>query len=588
FFGHDPILAEDAYQELIKSHGVNAIKALVPIEGGTYGTSRQIEGRLRSVAETLGPQIVPHLSLAISSGSWLSKLRAAPCFAGLQATSEVKAPLIKILEKGGDFDAERLAIEALGFLGADEWAETLVRYARTGHWKPLSDHKIETVSRYPFEKLSSYVLEAFTRFVAKCTNRHESERILRLLTDFMELQQSELPYCYPDSYQLVARHSSEFNEWSVDPIISFWGEHSEDWLQELCMHILGEIAPLRAAKFLLETAISPSASASVRKSASIALGEIRHQHAAQRLLNALRDPSTDKTYLHWAFSTLYAVPLDWSGTSDYIDNLLAQDSEWANQLRYSLALKGDNRCQAELIERLDDNEPFNRWAAALALVRLLGFKSLTYLEYRAEDAGDTMERCAMYAAIVRAGDDSKARDLHEALQSERYFAQLRSVWKIEILDSFRNLSTFDTRAFPLWRAATQLGDRQLQYFDSFSPPSRRISRSISPVQITKSPISRTKVFISYSSRDNQWLEQFQLMLSPLIRAERVDLWDDTKIKPGKWHAQIKKAMSESHVALFLVSAHFLASEFIMQHELPDLLQYADERDVKILWVLLED
>src|SRR5215470_17172938 len=49
-----------------------------------------------------------------------------------------------------------------------------------------------------------------------------------------------------------------------------------------------------------------------------------------------------------------------------------------------------------------------------------------------------------------------------------------------------------------------------------------------------------------------------------------------------------RAMSEAHVALFLVSENFLASDFIMRHELPDLLRYADERAVTVLWILLDD
>jgi TIR domain-containing protein len=96
------------------------------------------------------------------------------------------------------------------------------------------------------------------------------------------------------------------------------------------------------------------------------------------------------------------------------------------------------------------------------------------------------------------------------------------------------------------------------------------------------------VFVSYSRRDIRWLERFQRMMSPLIRSDRVALWDDTKIKPGKWHNQIVKAMSEAHVALFLVSENFLASDFIMQHELPELLRYAEEGGVTVLWVLLNE
>jgi hypothetical protein len=137
--------------------------------------------------------------------------------------------------------------------------------------------------------------------------------------------------------------------------------------------------------------------------------------------------------------------------------------------RYSLALKGDNRCQAQLIHRLDDAQPYNRWIAALALSRLLGRGSRQYLEHRAEDAGDDLERCALLAASIRAGDHTKANDLHQALQVPWALSRLRSVWKIEILDAFRTTTNFDPRAFDLWREATALSGRMIQHFDNISP-----------------------------------------------------------------------------------------------------------------------
>ena len=79
------------------------------------------------------------------------------------------------------------------------------------------------------------------------------------------------------------------------------------------------------------------------------------------------------------------------------------------------------------------------------------------------------------------------------------------------------------------------------------------------------------------------------MLRPLLDNSWLELWDDTRIVPGKWRGQIDRAMGESQIGLFLVSAHFLASEFITRYELPELLKYAEEeRGVQILWVLLDD
>lgn len=589
FYGKDPLAAQDALAELVKTLGRDAIEAIVPSEIPSFSTSSwAVEGRLKAAAEILGPGIVPHLVNVISSGPWRSKILASPCFAGLQAFNEtLDAGLIRILEQGRDVDAERIAIEALGYLGAEGWGYRLQAYAQLGIWGAPADH--DRISQYTFDKLSSYVLEALARFAAQCKDRNRCSHLVEQLAEYAELREKHLSSRSPDSYQLIGRHGREFTEWSVDPVIRHWGPHADARIQRMGMDVLHDIAPLRASRFLLETAINPAVAPAVRTGASIALGALREPRAAERLAAALRDPSIDRTHLDWAFSTLRAVPVDWSGSDDYAEVVLAEGFEPAAQLRYSFAVRGDDRCLPDLIDELDASEPFQRWTAALALARLLGPRSRTHLDGRAQDAGDDLERCGMYAAQVHAGDHAQVRRLHEALQGASLLYLIRPVWRLEILHAFRvSTAGFDERAFPLWCAAAGVGTRHLQYFDALLPGSSDApSREARPPVPAQKP-ARTRVFISYSREDAGWLKRFQLMMSPLVRGERLDLWDDSRIRPGKWHAQINEAMAQADVALFLVSAHFLASEFIMKHELPELLRSAEERDVTILWVLVDD
>lgn len=96
------------------------------------------------------------------------------------------------------------------------------------------------------------------------------------------------------------------------------------------------------------------------------------------------------------------------------------------------------------------------------------------------------------------------------------------------------------------------------------------------------------VFISYSHKDERWLEKLQTMMSPLIRKNAVPVWWDGKIKPSqKWRDEIDKALSSASVGVLLVSPNFLASDFINQKELPYLLDAADNKGVKLIWVLLQ-
>jgi hypothetical protein len=96
-----------------------------------------------------------------------------------------------------------------------------------------------------------------------------------------------------------------------------------------------------------------------------------------------------------------------------------------------------------------------------------------------------------------------------------------------------------------------------------------------------------KVFVSYCHVDRRWLERLTVHLAPLTREYAVDLWADTRLSPGsKWRDEIREAVEQANVAVLIVSADFLASEFIRTNELPPLLKAAEEEGALVLPIIV--
>ena len=100
--------------------------------------------------------------------------------------------------------------------------------------------------------------------------------------------------------------------------------------------------------------------------------------------------------------------------------------------------------------------------------------------------------------------------------------------------------------------------------------------------------AKRRLFVSYSHTDKQFLDRLMIHLRPLERKGMVDLWADTRITAGAdWKAQISQSLAGANIAILMVSADFLASDFISNNELPPLLEQAELAGTRIIPVILK-
>jgi hypothetical protein len=98
------------------------------------------------------------------------------------------------------------------------------------------------------------------------------------------------------------------------------------------------------------------------------------------------------------------------------------------------------------------------------------------------------------------------------------------------------------------------------------------------------PQAGSMVFVSYSHKDES---EKDALLSHLrvvqAGAEAIEVWSDDEIGAGEaWEAAIDKAVSRARVAILLVTANFLSSEFILRKEVPALLRRREQDGVRMI------
>jgi len=98
---------------------------------------------------------------------------------------------------------------------------------------------------------------------------------------------------------------------------------------------------------------------------------------------------------------------------------------------------------------------------------------------------------------------------------------------------------------------------------------------------------KAKLFISYSHRDERYLEQLVTHLAGLRRQGVIADWHDRKIVPGQeWRDAIDQNLDAADCALLLISADFLASDYCYSIEMQRTLSKHREGRVLVIPVIV--
>lgn len=580
FYGDDPLAGAEAVGELA-ANGVAGLEAVLPTSGPLpVGSSRQVEVRLRQLAQEVGPDAIPLLLDRIERGEWFAKVVATPAFAAFRGDPAALAGLTRLAENS-DIDGQRKALEALGHVADSGWAG----FARDISYFGTAKGARNVVDAYSFGKFGHFgVIGVLNMFAG------DGDPIaLGIVEDMVEKADEVLSSGQSLDFEVEQMMRSMTFPAAADALIGRWLNRPSERLRRFALIGLGALRLHRTIDIVaakLGSEPDPIAEAA----AGIALGETIEARAAKVLAEMLarRPPSPG---MLWAFSTLYALDADWPADSPVATCLREQD-DVTGQMLLTLGYRREQRYRADMEDGLQAATPWARATSASALARLLGSEAQPQLSPLAEEGSSELERTLALAALIHAGREDLGDRLHAELRQFRQLHMLRRCWKREILSAVA--VACGPRTAQLW---AEMAGEPLARVERDLPlllrlPTERAAQAVRDLGAppTASPPAaaappKPRIFLSYSHRDSRWLDDFVIMLKPGLKGDHILLWSDQKIGVGAlWREEIEEAMRLASVAVFLVSADFIASRFVEEVELPTLLAAAEQRGLKIFWI----
>ncbi|MEM8526515.1 MAG: SUMF1/EgtB/PvdO family nonheme iron enzyme [Bacteroidota bacterium] len=104
-----------------------------------------------------------------------------------------------------------------------------------------------------------------------------------------------------------------------------------------------------------------------------------------------------------------------------------------------------------------------------------------------------------------------------------------------------------------------------------------------------SKTAKINIFIAYARANQQYQKVLYRQLRVLEKSKVVNrIWYDGEIIAGQqWDAEIKKNLAASQIIFFLISAEFMASDYIMEEEYPKSLQRQADGKATIVPIIVD-
>lgn len=591
FYSKDVLQGDRALKTAVAGLGDKALSLFIPEQQGYGAGGLQIQQRLAKLAAAIGANAVDYLIHVMRNGSWQSMLSAAPAFAGLRQYKQRATNGLEDILMHGEIDSQRLAIEALGYLGADNQGYFISEFAEYGEWLPQRSFGVQP-SRYHLDKFYFYVGQALIRMTASLTDTDAISRCLSQFSDFLKICDKVIG-------------QNRISEWDVrfvmhnlpsraaDPLVTQWIGSNSDFLQKCGVEALGYLRLSRTSTFLLNVLEDPRFNNSVRENAGISLSGFADAGPAAKLAERFNSVS-DSPGFPWAFATLYAHDVPWPPCEEFVEKFLGQennDSEISAHMMYSLACRGDARAERGFTE-LNSQHLHMRGTGAIACARFDPERAREALSGRDEEASNPMELACILAAQVHSGHVEKVDSLHQALTTFGEFPILRPIWKREILYAFFVAEGSDSERGKLWcEAALETPKRVVTEMHAMLKcrvkkssvnrlPTQQAERASAASHESQEVKKEYDVFISHASEDKMNLAK---PLYEALVAAGVAVWfDKSELKLGDGlRRKIDEGLARSRYGIVILSPSFLAKQW-PQNELGALMARETESGTKAI------